>query len=459
MNWDDRVRFQAGSSSRWASVALFLLGLGSKTRVFFIGSLSLSEMAVFALAPIVFLRDYGKLKKDGFMPLIWMVTCLMMAMFVSAKWNHTAFPFVFKSFAVFYSVLAHIVVFHNLLRKNFNALWIFWLGFFFSSVITIFGLNPTVQVSDSGFAYIGQDSVDDVLNGQMFLMGRLKSLLQLPIFGWYLKIPVFYSVLMSVAYTLVMMLTTISGRSASLVTLLGALIILIGGKRRPTMRGIGKHLIMYAMLGFGVVLCYKGAYSYLARNGVLGEGALAKYEGQTQQGSGLIRMLISGRREFFIGLGAAIDNPFIGFGPHAYDEKGYVEQFFAKYGLDEGERYYFVVKDMIERQGGKMIIPAHSHIIGAWVHYGLFGLLFYVWVAVIIVQHFRRYAAAIPQWYGYFALTLISFLWDMFFSAFANRDGFAFMMVCLFFARAVGSGRIALPLKIELEACSCDSRR
>ena len=445
-------------SRKWIAFLLFALGLFSKTKIFFFGALSISECVVFAIAPFVFIKNLNLLKRDGFMPLLWMIAGLFTSMLVSAKLNYTANVYIFKSIALIYAIAAFIVVFHSLLRKNPNALWLFWVGVFISSIITIYAFNPTVQVSESGYAFIGQDSARDIMNGQMFLIGRLKYILQLPIFGFYLKIPVLYSVLMAVVYILVMMLTTVSGRSASVVILLGAAAIFVGGHRRSAMRSIGKHLIVYAILGAVVALLFKSVHSYLAKNGTLGDEALAKYENQTQEGSGFLKILMSGRQEFFMAIPAALDKPIVGHGPFASDTKGYVEEFIYKYGSALQVRFYEAGKQQANRLGYKMPIPSHSHIMGAWVHYGLFGLIFYLWVIFVVIRHFKKYAGAIPQWYGYFALTLCQFMWEVFFSAFSSRDYFALMMTCLFFARAVGSGRLLLPPEMVMEILKADRR-
>ena len=206
--------------------------------------------------------------------------------------------------------------------------------------------------------------------------------------------------------------------------------------------------------------CAGGTYFYLIGStfsiSYLFYFALAKYENQTQEGSGFLKILMSGRQEFFMAIPAALDKPIVGHGPFASDTKGYVEEFIYKYGSALQVRFYEAGKQQANLLGYKMPIPSHSHIMGAWVHYGLFGLIFYLWVIFVIIRHFKKYAGAIPQWYGYFALTLCQFMWEVFFSAFSSRDYFALMMTCLFFARAVGSGRLLLPPEMEMEILKAD---
>ena len=49
---------------------LFLIGTFSMTQVRLIGSIGISEVIVFVVAPFVFVSDYRFLKRDGFMPMV-----------------------------------------------------------------------------------------------------------------------------------------------------------------------------------------------------------------------------------------------------------------------------------------------------------------------------------------------------------------------------------------------------
>jgi len=66
--------------------------------------------------------------------------------------------------------------------------------------------------------------------------------------------------------------------------------------------------------------------------------------------------------------------------------------------------------------------------------------------------------SAIPQWYGYFALKIPSFLWAIFFSPYSGRIGTMTFVVCLLFAKAVAEKKLMLPYEMEVEALRHDSR-
>ncbi len=437
---------------------LFLLGVFAETKVYFYGAIAFSEFAVFALAPILVLKHYYRMRREGFLPFVFMMGGLIVSMLASSAWNHTPYPYVVKQFAVFYSILAYYVCFYELLRQNMRGLGWFFFGVALSSIITIYALNPTATVTESGFAYIGQGDTYDIVRGPLFWISRIRAFGQIPIIGAYLQTPLVYSILAPIAFVVFAMVSSSSGRSAALVVLLSSLLILIGRKSREKMQRISRHFLVFVVLGLLGVVLFKFVYSYTASTGLLGEAARGKYERQTSQGSGMLKLLMGGRREFFTAIPAAIHRPIMGYGPQAEDKDGYALQFLLKYGDESDIQHYNAMRLRAARTGWVMSIPTHSYVMSAWVWCGLFGLIFFLWWLYIIYQYLRHYIAAIPQWYGYFALTIPSFLWDFFFSPITNRWMLGLFAACLFFARAVGRGTMRLPPDMEFEAEKYDTK-
>ena len=146
----------------YANFLLFVFGVFNQTRIFLYGALGISEMVMFVLGPIILLREFKQLRREGFMTLIVMLFALIVSMLISSCYNHTAFPFVFKSFASLYSVFCYVMTFYWLLRNNYNGIGWFFLGNAISGIITIFVLNPSAMVDASGGAFIGQQEAEDV---------------------------------------------------------------------------------------------------------------------------------------------------------------------------------------------------------------------------------------------------------------------------------------------------------
>ena len=431
---------------------LFLIGLGSATKVFFMGTLALSEIAVFPIAPIILLKDYKQMRREGFATVIYMIVLLVISMIISSLVNHTNTMYMVKSFAVMYAVFSYYVVFHRLLKDNQNGLGYYVAGAAISSIITIFAFNPHTAMGDQGSVYIESASVADVLSGPLFWAHRLNLFAQIPIVGAYLAMPLSITVSLPFAYSAFVLLTTISGRSASATFIMAGGLMLLGGKSHRSLVRMGRHLLLLCLIGFLGVMVLKSVYTYCAESGMLGDAAKEKYENQTRKGNSLLRLIVAGREEFFIGLSAALHRPIVGFGPFAKDEGGYYEDFIAKYGDSIDMGFVYAIRESELKTGSRHMIPTHSHIVGAWVHYGLFGLIFYCIILKFMWDHLRRYAPAIPQWHGYFSLFICKYLWDIFFSGFYSRPDFALFLACLMFARAVAQGKLQLPYDMVCEA-------
>lgn len=443
-------------SRKSSSILLFLLGLGSATKIFFFGTIAISELVIFFIAPIIFMCKYYRMRREGFMSFVYMLGLMVGGMFLSAKVNHSPFTYTFKQFAIFYGFFAYYIVFYSLLRNNLKGIGWFYLGSAISGIITIWAFNPTADVSSSGFEYIAQADTEQLMAGPLFWIGKIRGWGQLPIIMAYLKTPLLYSALTPFMFVVFALVTSISGRAQSICVLLGAAMIIIGRKSRKSMRGIGRHFFLLLLLGFIMIMGYKIVYSYAASNGYLGEAARGKYAAQTERGSGLISILMSGRKEFFIALSAIVDHPIVGFGPRAPDTNGYAEKFIQKHGTYDEIVFYRYYLQHYNIAGVVPSIPTHSHIMAAWIWCGIAGFIFFVWLLWQMYKHIRFYSAAIPQWYGYYALTIPSMLWSVFFNPFGSRWWLPLLVVCMFFSRAVALGRIVLPYELEAEARKYD---
>lgn len=442
----------AKTDNKVSSLLLFLLGLGSETKLFFIGAIALSELVIFFIAPFLLLKNWGIMKREGFLPFIYMLALAIGGMFISSYWNHSPFPYVFKMFAIFYGMLSFYVVFYSLLHDNFSGIGWFFLGLFISGIITIWVLNPSAEVSSSGFTYIADADAEEIIKGPLFWIGKVRGLGQLPIMAAYLKTPLLYSILTPILFVAFAMLTTVTGRAQSMCVLVAGVMMLLGQKSKKRMQSISRHFWVFMTVGVLVLFSYKFVYSHAAASGYLGDEARIKYEHQTNRGKGAISMLVAGRTEFFIALSAIVDHPIIGFGPRAEDTHGYAENFLLKYGTDQDILGYYYYLRQSMAHGVVRGIPTHSQIMAAWLWCGLPGLVFYLWILYVIYQHLRYFVSAVPQWFGYFALTIPTVVWSIFFNPFSDRRSLPLLIVLMFFARAVRNQKVMLPYEMELEA-------
>ena len=193
--------------------------------------------------------------------------------------------------------------------------------------------------------------------------------------------------------------------------------------------------------------------------GLLGEEARTKYELQTRGESGIMRLLLGGRGDAFIGLLACRDKPIVGWGPWATDYGArYRDEFMEKYGTWED---YEELRKM--REGGyldrMMLISAHSHITEFWLYYGIGGLAFILYVIFVLFRFLKYDIAEVPQWYAWLACSIPGLIWHIFFSPFAARVGTPMFLVACLMARAVRLGRFVLPNDMMREIGELERRK
>jgi hypothetical protein len=295
----------------------------------------------------------------------------------------------------------------------------------------------------------GLDAVEGIMSSPIYWIQRLTPFVALPYRAWYFSTPIAYSVIAPLAMAAFAILSSESGRSASLGLIAGAAIIMLGRKSVIRMKSISKSIYMYMIIAMASIWCANMCYRIAATSGALGEKALKKYEEQTQGSSSILKLLMGGRLPFFIGLYAGCRQPIVGYGPWAVDHYGYTEEFLAKYGT--ADDYDNLVNSYSYLQGKTMYIPAHSHIVLFWISNGIFGLLFWLYVLFKIFEYFRKNLAAVPQWYGLLAAGAPPILWDIFFSPYTSRMYFPFYFVMILFVNSVAKGRIQLPRDMVCE--------
>ena len=124
------------------------------------------------------------------------------------------------------------------------------------------------------------------------------------------------------------------------------------------------------------------AYQYAATTGLLGEEARQKY---VSESSGQFGILLGGRGDVLGAFAAIYDSPILGHGSWAKDWSYILAQqeTMALLGYrDAGE----IAQDEVEEG----VIPAHSHLLQAWVWAGIIGALFWAWVFVLTVRMLMR---------------------------------------------------------------------
>lgn len=444
---------------RRAGLWLLLIGMFSVTQIRVGFSIGISEIFVYIAAPFLFLKNYAILKRHGMLPYIYMGMAVSFACVVSGLYNRSSVFFIFKGLASTYPLFAFVVVLHHLLIRNMNGHRWLYLGTALSFIINIFIFQTSYELDT--YAQGSSHAAEAIMSGPIFWIGRLTGLLSLPYKGWFLQTPLLYSVLMPVAIAVFSMGTSESGRAAALAALGGAFIVIFCGKSQSRMRRFCRNFWVIVCIGLVALFCLTAVYKFAGSHGMLNEKATAKFEKQTRGGGSMLRILMAGRSEFFIGVMAALDKPVIGHGPWAIDDGHYQEEFLTKYGDEEDYRFFLGARQHQAREGLSYVnyIPTHSHIGSFWLWFGVVGLMYWAYIVYMLIRFLHREIAAVPQWFGVLAMGAPSLLWALFFSGFGYRIVTMPFVVMLMMAHNVYKGRIQLPYDMVEEAYRYEHRR
>lgn len=403
-----------GRNAKRSAFWLFLIGCFSMTQIRIGAKIGISEIACLIAMPVILFKDYRLYSRDGVAMYFNLLIFWMIGAIFSDYYNNSEFEQFIRGFSVPLLLLASSVCIYHFLRGyTENLKWLIF-GIAVSSVISIFVFQRGVagDIADGGNM---EEAIEKVIGYKLFWSNNIKTCLLLPIKTMYLKLSNFYVVPAMISVAVVNAMS--GGRSAFAVSVLAFFVVIIGGKRVDSMRRIKRYLPILFLFMIGAMVLVKTVYTYAASHGYLSESEIVKYEKQTTQGSDIKSLMIAGRGDFFIGLFAAIDKPFIGHGSQALDHFGYEEEYLHKYGTPNEIARYLKVRG----QGYLRTIRSHSHVICYWMWHGIAGLAFWMYILHLVVQTFRRRMDLIPAWFGFLAIAMSDFLWDYFFSPLGLR--------------------------------------
>ena len=417
----------------------FLVGLCSKLQV--VASLSITEIIVLLAAPLILVKDYDSIRRDGVGVFFFLSALMIFGCVVACIANGTPVSGAIRGLATTTIISCSIVVAHRLIRRDPNGFKWLLLGVAISMVLCTFVFQTAGEVG----AY-QQRTTSDIIARPTYLLSRVSPFVMLPVKGWYIHCPILYSCVAPIIVAVIAMTSTTSGRSAALTTLAAVGIVLIGGRKQRSMTRIARYFtsLIFASLVFIAAAYF--IYSYSAANGLLGEQARTKYERQTRGEKGVMRLLVGGRGASFIGLLACRDKPITGWGPWALDTEGYTEEFISKYGTQEDvdELSRLQSANKID-YGSARIIPCHAYITEFWLWFGISGLIFCAYLVFVVLRFLKQDVFAVPQWYGWLACGIPALLWDIFFSPLNDRFGMSLFIVACLMARSARLGIFRLP--------------
>ena len=440
------------------TLAWFLFGLGSQLQIF--ASLSFTELFVFAAAPFIFLKEKDYMSRNGIMPFFWLSMLVVVGCVVACIVNHTEAMFVLRGMAVTCLLPCTVVVGHWMLRRDMGGFKWMLIGVALSSILCTFIFQKHGEVAQLVGGVSGSDAIEAIMSGPIYWITRLGYILNSIPKGWYLQCPLIVSVAISFFMVAFSMITSASGRSAALCALGTVAILLIGGKKRETIRRrLCSKFRLWCCIAVVGVFCMHTLYRVSATQGWLGEDALNKYEQQTQGDNSIKALMLGGRMDAFCGLIACVDKPIVGFGPWAEDRYGYIGEFLDKYGtVEDSVNYYKSVEWRLSHGRNMRMIPCHAYLTEFWLWYGIFGLVFWIYIIFVLIRYLKQDCWVVPQWFMWIAASIPGYFWGIFFSPWNDRvGGIVFVVACLM-ARAVRLGIQPLPDYMEEEIFKVETK-
>jgi hypothetical protein len=202
-------------------------------------------------------------------------------------------------------------------------------------------------------------------------------------------------------------------RSLAGICFLAMCLLVVNGFRggHPSVRPAVTPARLILMLGAVALatMAFLGAYGRLASSGRLGTTAAVKYTVQADATSGELALFSTGRPEIYVSSRAVRDSPLLGHGSWAKDPK-YVQML--------RDRGLYLSPALLAAP----LIPTHSHLMGAWVDAGIFGVPVWLWVLLLALRvvlsapRLRHPLAPLALFAG---LTL---LWDVIFSPYGAQE-------------------------------------
>lgn len=176
------------------------------------------------------------------------------------------------------------------------------------------------------------------------------------------------------------------------------------------------RVIAFSAVAVVLAVAFLSVYGYIARSGLLGPAAEAKY---LRQASGKFGILIGGRPQTLAEIKAIEASPLIGHGSWARD-KQYARAALpalvgAGYQPDEQARYELLSSETI---------PTHSFLLGAWVEAGILGAAFWAFILGVVATVIAALTNTRDRLSPIVAFFAIYLVWNALFSPYGAEQRF-----------------------------------
>jgi hypothetical protein len=407
-SWIQRSSPKPGGDSRssgWVLFAAFLLGLGARLQVQVIGFLPFSELVVGLLLPF-WLPTYtrrGVLRLTGLLiPLcvLWLLSAVISDIYWSTELTLAARGT--ARVLVYLASIPFAVVFFG--KDCWRRLIFFTLGLIPSVILSTYVFQSGAQV------------------GREIVWGRTlinfeTHWVAVAVFTAQLINLLVYHRSKTLAYAASLLAGGINfyngSRSAGAAFAIGAPLALgrnVLASRKAAGKLNGGRLAIFIAATFLVAWAVIEAYSYSAREGLLGERSRRKFEAQSKSAAGL---LLTGRIEFVGAVLAVQDSPWLGHGSWKLDTDRYYAQAIRFMEINADPRAYYI--------RGYPLIPSHSHLMGSWVENGLAGGIFWAYALMLVARALYRPLEDERHLRLWVSCTATALAWHIVFSPISGR--------------------------------------
>jgi hypothetical protein len=394
-------------ASPWGPLIAFLLGLGARLQVKFIGYLPLSEIAIILATPLLF-AYYGRAdvrRRSGWLvPLLflWVVGAITSDIYRQTDWSLAA-----RGLGRLVVYITAVPFFSWFLAKDmYRKLMYFAAGIVPSGILSAYVLR--------GGVHEGRELVF----GKAEITWKTHWAFVLLLFGLFLalylyrrsRIAAYGSSALIGAANLIL-----GSRSTGAMTLLAVPASILKNwflEPRPGRRyraKLSRSLVvagLVAAASFGLF----AVYARLAESGRLGMDEQDKYLDESENKYGVLG---AGRLVYVVGgLVAVADSPFFGYGSWPLDKYGFYYRVCEIFDMKPRADYY---------ARGYPLIPSHSHIIASMVEHGILAAPFWLYAIFVSVRVILRPIADSKRLQLWVLTTAIAMVWNILFSPISYR--------------------------------------
>lgn len=418
--------------TRAANLLALSVGFGTAFSVHFVGDLYVSEiLLVIAGLPLLILRRQMIVRRELKM-VYGLLVLWLLGLAIADIYNHIPLLDRVRGSALIVFFGIDLLCMSMILGSNEKRKIVYVIGLMLGSLAVV-KLQPSEAVADYPWKF-------GYASGTILLVVLVSAFL-------YDRRRFFVSAILIVGICVLNLLLNYRGPVLQLLIMLAIVYPIIPerfGNSRILPNSQIVRVVLLAAFAIGAAMTAQALVNAVTALGFISEQAQAKNEAQSNSGN----LLLGGRPEFLVGLRAALDSPIIGHGSWAKDPK-YFEML-----------YDMLVETGAQPEGGEIeggdfngLIPGHSQIVTAWVWAGIAGLIFWLYVAWLLIKAIVRVAILRPPSAPLYMWLLIGMFWNVFFSPFAaNRrliEAFVLIVVADLLGRRIpGTEKSRLQMRV-----------